>query len=95
MVQNSFSGKFYWITRHVGPVTEAIPSVILVHGKEALCVVWTNKHGHVFLELAVNLKQYIPLLDSLLLASKEVMDGVCIMFKFFQHFYFIGVIFNE
>jgi hypothetical protein len=62
MVQNSFSGQFYWITRHVGPVTEAIFSVILVHGKEELCVLWTNKNCHIFIELPVNLKQYTPLL---------------------------------
>ena len=62
MVQNSFSGQFYWITSHVVPVTEAIFSVILVHGKEELCVVWTNKNSHIFFELPVNLKQYTPLL---------------------------------
>jgi hypothetical protein len=62
MVQNSFGGLFYWITCHVGPVTEAIFSVILVHGKEELCVVRTNKNCHIFIELPVNLKQYTPLL---------------------------------
>jgi hypothetical protein len=70
MVQNSLSGQFYCIARHVGPVAEAIPAVILVHGKEALCVVRTNKNCHIFLERPVNLKQYTPLLWQLVICKQ-------------------------